>query len=184
MLLRKSAALAASLLLLTTAAACDDVTGSGGDVDSNLVFTREDGTRLRFDDEDISVWCGDWEEGEVPVRTVWILGGNLGSGDGSFFQIRAVTADVNRNQPLSFPNSYNWNDPDGADVFIYDAEDDNDLSTQESDSRGSITFQELSCERGGEVRFTIDADVGSELGGAPSVEVTGSFSGRVGSRPF
>ena len=182
MLLRKGAALAASLLLLTTAA-CDDITGSGGDVDSDLVFTRQDGTRIDFDDDDISVWCGDWEDGEVPVRTVHVLGGNFLGGNG-YFQIRAVVADVSPNQPLSFPNSYVWDDPDGADVFIYDAEDDNDLSTQESESDGSITFQSLSCERGGEVRFTIDADVGSEFGGAPFVQVTGSFEGRVGSNPF
>lgn len=70
----------------------------------------------------------------------------------------------------------------GALVFINDG--DNELSTAESESSGSITFQEVSCERGGAVRFAIDAVVGSEFGGGPTMRVTGSFRGTVGDRPF
>lgn len=51
-------------------------------------------------------------------------------------------------------------------------------------SGATITFQEVSCQRGGTVRFSIDAVVGSEFGDGPTMRVTGSFRGTVGDRPF
>jgi hypothetical protein len=97
------------------------------------------------------------------------------------FQLRAVVGDVHIGQPIAFPNTFLWDQPKGADVFVLDPP--NELSTRSSDSSGSITFQELSCSPGGEVRFTVDAVIGSELGDAPSMAMRGGFRSRIGDAP-
>lgn len=181
-ILRKSAVLAAALIATAGTAACDnDPTGSG-DVDNRLVFTRESGSRIDVGNR-VFVWCGEYEEGEITVPALHVLAGNPASG-GAWWKLTVVEDDVVPGQPLAFPNNFNYGSPKDADIFLYDASTDNEVSTQADDSSGSITFQELDCSEGGEVRFTIDATIGSEFGGGESVDVSGSFTGEVGDNPF
>jgi hypothetical protein len=114
----------------------------------------------------------------VPATSVHVLVGGAPSG----WKVTAVRADVVIGQPIAFPNTFIWDDPHGADMFILDPP--NELSTQSSDSSGQITFTALDCSNGGTVAFTIDAVVGSEFGNLPAVSVSGSFSGRVAPAPF
>lgn len=170
-----------ALLIATAllfAAGCDSSEPAGpSGAHNDLVFERENGSTITFADE-TSVWCGAWEAGEVSAPSVHVLVGGVPSG----WKVTAVRADVVIGQPITFPNTFIWDDPDGADMFILDPP--NELSTQSSDSSGRITFTELDCTIGGTVAFTIDAIVGSEFGDLPAVSVTGSFSGRVGQPPF
>lgn len=174
-------ALAAAVALSVS---CDDDESpgpSGPDpVENELVFTREDATEIAFAaSEAPEVWCGAWEEGLIDVPSlhlrVW------GPSDDSRWWLKTVVADVTLNVPLPFPNSYVFDDPKDADLFISDPP--NELSTQTGESGGSITFQHLDCDGGGEVEFSIDADVGSEFGGGPPVTVTGTFRAPVGEAP-
>lgn len=88
-------------------------------------------------------------------------------------------ADVQAGQPLRFPHTFNWDQPEGASIFVLD--EPNEASTQTGGSSGSITFSELDCE--GDVRFTLDAVIGSEFGGGPPVRVSGAFAAPVGDAP-
>jgi hypothetical protein len=107
-----------------------------------------------------------------------VLGGDFRAG-GPVWKLDAVVEDVRPGRPLTFPNSFVWDQPEGAQLFILDQP--NEASTQVDESSGSITFSELAC--GGDVRFTIDAVVGSELGDGPPIRVTGAFAAPVGDAP-
>lgn len=149
---------------------------TGPQVQNDLVFEREDNTVIAFSGT-ARVWCGPWEPGEVAAQSVHVLVGNAQGG----WKLMAVVDDITVGVPVTFPNTFIFDDPDGADLFILDPP--NELSTQAEDSSGSITFTEIDCTAGGEVAFTIDAVIGSELGGQPTVSVTGSLSGGVGAAP-
>ena len=156
--------------------------GTPGTAANSVVFTRADGSRVQFvSGAPLHVWCGPWENGVVPTQSVHVwYGGPAASSP--YWYLRAVVADVVPSQPLAFPNSYVWDAPTGADVFLSDPS--NGLSTSAEGSSGSLTFDELNCASGGEVRFTVNAAIGSELGGGPSVTATGALRGTVGQSPF
>lgn len=162
--------------------ACGDGDPSGpGSVQNDLVFTRADQSRIAFSSGALLfVWCGAWEEGVVATPSLQVLFGGPTAGD-PHWHLRAVVADVTLGEPLPFPNSFIWDQPKDADLFVGDPP--NELSTSEGQSSGSITFHQLQCGSGGEVRFSIDAEVGSELFGAPSVAVTGTFRAPIGQPP-
>lgn len=146
---------------------------------NELVFERADGSRIQFAGRP-QVWCGAWEEGTVGTQTLHIRLGSSPSGPG--WQLRAVIPEVQTGRPLTFPNEFIWNDPRGVDLFVLD--EPNELSTQATDSSGSITFERLDCSSStGGVAFEIDAVVGSELGGGPPVSVRGSFRSPITGRP-
>ena len=177
--LTTSGRMLAGAILGWAVVACGDSTGvdRGPDVQNALVFEREDGTRITFP-ATTYIWCGPWEPGVVPTTAVHVHVGGAESG----WSLRAVLADVTVGQPLTFPNTFIWDQPRRADMFILDPP--NELSTQEDESSGQVTFQELRCTTGTQVRFTVNATVGSELAGSPTMRVTGSFSGRIGTSPF
>ncbi|HEX8273276.1 MAG TPA: hypothetical protein VF615_11605 [Longimicrobiaceae bacterium] len=161
---------------LAAVPACDGGDPSGP-TENTLVFQRANGTNIQFAGEPL-VWCGPWEESSVPTRAVHVLGGDFRAG-GPVWKLDVVVADVQPGRPLTFPNSFIWDQPKGAALFVLD--EPNEASTQESESSGSITFSELDCDGG--VRFTIDAVLGSEFGGGPPIRVTGAFAAPVGDAP-
>lgn len=65
------------------------------------------------------------------------------------WMLSAVRADRGAGATVTFPNDFISDKPAGALLLINDG--DNELSTAEPESSGSITFQEVSCERGGTV---------------------------------
>jgi hypothetical protein len=135
------------------------------------VFTREDGSEIVFPSSaETFVWCGDWDsEVEVPA----LLIGFVDIEYATYWSLRAVVADIELEQPLSFPTTGDWREPEGVSVFLNDPP--NELSSGQSDASGTITFHALPCPGGDTVEFTIDAVLGSELHEGPSVAVTGYF---------
>ncbi|HMU60654.1 MAG TPA: hypothetical protein PKA66_02640 [Gemmatimonadales bacterium] len=178
-------ALRLSTLLVATVsgiAACGDDSPTEPDKTQNtLVVTRADNSQVSFAASAfLYVWCGPWEAGVVDTPSVQVLFGGPAGSDPHWW-MKGVVADVVIGQALTFPNSFVWDQPTKVDLFVGDPP--NELSTQQGNSSGSITFQKLDCTAGGEVAFTIDAVVGSELGGGPSVSVAGGFRGPVGGAP-
>jgi len=174
---RLVALVAMSALLLSCGDDDNDPTGPGP-IESNLVFTREDQTVISFSsDAQLFVWCGPWEEGEVDTPSLHVLFAGLEDG----WQLSAVIADVTLGEPLLFPNSFIFDQPKDVHIFVLDPP--NELSTQESESGGSITFQQLGCGSGGEVQFSIDAVIGSEVTDGTPVSVTGTFRAPIGQPP-
>jgi len=141
--------------------------------ENELVFTREDTSEIAFPSSaEAFVWCEDWEAEtvEVPALHIW-----FGSTDPEepYWSIRAVVADIELDQPLSFPIIFVWDQPEGVEMFLNDPP--NELSSGQSESSGTITFHVLPCPGGNTVEFTIDAVLGSELGDLSPVAVTGYF---------
>lgn len=170
--------------LLATAASC------GSDLPlaveplpevNTVVFTRDNQTRVNFvSGAKLYVWCGAWEPGAVATPSVHIAFGGPAS-DAPFWRLSAVVSDITLGQPLSFPNTFVFDQPRRADLYVYDPT--NELSTQSAGSSGAVIFQALSCVDGGRVEFAIDAVAGSEFSGGPSVSASGLINGTVGQPP-
>jgi hypothetical protein len=165
---------AASTAALAIMGCGDDASGpSNTSSDENdLVFERTDGSRIGFKPE-VYVWCGPWEEGEIPVPALHIRGWGDG---GRYWSLRAVLDDVEPGESFEFPNFFVWNEPVGADIFIADGS--NELSTAQPESHGWIIFEKVECGPIGTVRFSIDAVLGSEYHGGDSLKVHGGLSAK------
>jgi hypothetical protein len=136
---------------------------------NSVVVTRADGTTVAIA-SNVWAWCDAWEAGVVPEPTVHVLMGS----QAARWELRLVQRDVRIGQPLAFPNSFIWDQPRNADLFVHDPP--NELSTQQGNSSGSVTVEHLDCRANGGVRLRIDAVVGSEYGDLPPVTVRGSFA--------
>ncbi len=151
---------------------------------NNVVFTRANESPVTFSSAaKLYVWCGAWEPGLVTAPSVHVTFGGPGPDD-PFWQLKAVIADVEIGQPLPFPNTFLFDQPRNADLFLLDPS--NELSTQADGSSGSITFQQVNCATGnrGVVEFTINAVIGSEFGDGPTVTASGSLKASVGAPPL
>lgn len=173
---------ALATLAATVAISCGDGSPTEPEpVQDTLVFTRADQSRISFATGALLyAWCGPWEEGVVATPSLQVLFGGPGPSQPRW-HLRAVVADVEVGQAMPFPNTYIWDEPSGVDIFVFDPP--NELSTQQSGSGGTITFQQLQCGSGGKVQFTIDATIASEFGDGPAVTVKGSFRAPVGQAP-
>lgn len=131
-------------LLLLLVAAATEAASAPADVENNLVFRRQSGETITFPaTAKTFAWCGPYDPGSV-----------------------AIPADVVIGQPQLFPNHWLWPNPDSVEIFVGDPP--NEAATDTEDAAGSIVFQKLDCNEGGEVEFTIDARVGSEFGDGPT----------------
>jgi len=175
-------AIAMGAVVTLTSCTGQDTVGPGVvPVSNNVVFTRADQSRITFaSGAKLYAWCSAWEPGLINTPSVHVAFGGPASTD-SFWQLTAVVAAVLVGRPLVFPNTFIFDQPKNADIFVSDRS--NELSTQAGGSSGSVTFQELTCTSGGAVTFTIAAVIGSELNGSPSVTVSGTFHAPVGSPP-
>jgi hypothetical protein len=136
---------------------------------NNVAIRLEDGTAITFAST-VRAWCGPWEGGLIPEPTVHVVVGSATAR----WEFRAVRRDVRIGEELTFPNTFIWDQPRGAEIFVHDPP--NELSTQTSGSSGGVVIEHLDCRGGGGVRFRVDAVIGSEFGDLPGVTVTGSFS--------
>jgi len=174
---------ACALATVSLAAACSDNSPTETEVPVNentLVFTRANQSTITFaSGSQLRVWCGPWETGLVPTPAVHAVYSGSGPSDPGWM-MTAVVANVVIGTPLTFPNIFIFDQPRNAEFFINDPP--NELSSGESASSGSITFQQLNCSTGGRVAFTMSATLASEVGGQ-SVSVSGKVSAAVGQAP-
>ena len=163
--MRRALLIAAAAAVLAPAPARAALT-----VDNRVAFARPDGSEVVFPPK-LRVWCGRWEE-DVPVRAVHVrIGGRHGG-----WELRAVIADVRRDPVVELPNFFVFDEPEGAHLFATDL--DNELSTNEEEASGRITFRRVRCGRRLAVRFRVDGVLGSEFFEGDEWTVRGSFSAR------
>jgi len=151
-------------------------------VENNLVFTRSDDSEIEFGDYTL-VWVGYWES-MVKVDALHIIVSDSWppSSPVRYWRLKAVIDDIVIGEKLEFPINFVWNDPREVMLFAYD--EPNELSSQEEESRGWITFHKLRTSGSGEVHFTIDAVLGSEYHDGDSCSVQGTFRASIGSVPL
>lgn len=167
---------AIGLIALVLMPACDkdSSTQPGGGSSGALTFMRADSTYVDLSSAThLYVWCGDWEHEEVTVPALHIWMGSFTQGQ-PYWYLRAVVSDVVVGEPLAFPNNFIWDQPDSVHIFLLDQP--NELATDTEMASGTITFHQFPCPSGSTVDFTIDAVLGSEFGGSPSVEAMGRFT--------
>jgi hypothetical protein len=177
----RSIALAGVVLALLGACSEEDPVGPELAPFNNLVFTREDGSRIPFSNEaSVFVWCGPWEQG-ILAESLQIIFGGPGPTDPRL-QLRAVMEDLSIGEPQPLPNTFVFDDPDSVEIFVFDPP--NEVSSQivGTGLGGQITFQKLDCPDG-LVEFTVDATLGSEFGGGPWIRVSGSFRATIEAAP-
>ena len=169
--------------------------GGGNEGDSgepraslSVQFTRADGSVAHFP-EAVRAWCGAFDEDNRDVEGVHVLAGEFPPGGEDaepFWIVRAVRADVERDDETQLPNDYVYTEPRGADLFALDdaAHAHNELSSASERSAGTIRVQLSGCERGDTVELSFDdVTLGSEYGDQPSLSVDGRVVASVGDPP-
>ena len=164
--------------------ACDDDPTEPPDdliFTSSLVFEREDGSTMDIGpDPFVAVWCGPWDS-VVDTPSLHVVTNASGVTRG--WSLDVVLADVTLGAPLSFPNVFLAGQPGGAALFVLDPPNELSTGVQDLGAGGSLTFQQLDCEGGNGIAFTVDAVLASEFGGGGSMRVFGAFSSEVGEVP-
>jgi hypothetical protein len=157
------------------ASGCLLLAGGGSAAQAKLVFKRADGSVIRFAGTP-RVWCGPWET-DIARSSVHVAVGSVKHR----WHLSAVRRDLTIGRRIKFPNDFVWNRPRGALLFVADGE--NEASTAEEESSGSMVFSRVTCRRGGLVAFSIQGVLGSEFSDGESVRVSGTYSGRISGRP-
>jgi hypothetical protein len=145
---------------------------AGLTVRNEISFARPDGSPVAFP-QTVRVWCGRWER-DVRGRTLHVRVGALRRAP--FWHLRALVADVRRDPVVELPNTFVFDDPEGADLFAVDG--DNELSSSVEEARGQIVVDRVRCGRRLAVRFHVRGRLGSEFFDGDPLAMRGSFSAR------
>ena len=159
--------------------------GGGATESVDLEFTRADGSLATFP-QTVRAWCGPYDEDNSDIEAVHILAAELPyESPAAYWIVSAVRADVERDPVTTFPNSFVFSEPRGAGLFAYDTEDrENELSSADEESEGTMRIELEGCEPGDTVRVTFDDVVlGSEYHDLPPVSVEGSVVAEIGDAP-
>jgi hypothetical protein len=163
--------------------------GGGGDADGQSVdvtFARTDGSLATFP-ETVRAWCGPYDDESPDTEAVHVLAGTLPRSESpdAYWIVNAVPADVERDHVTTLPNSFVSPEPQGAALFAYDVEDrENELSSADEESRGTIRVELAGCEPGETVRVEFDkVTLGSEYSDLPTISVEGAVTAESGDAP-
>ena len=180
-LLIRLTAVAATIVVLGLSCSDDKTsspsTGPGSNSISNdLIFEYPNGTEIPMG-RSYSICCGIWEPGYIDKNTLKLFFYDP-SFQESFWKLFIAIDEIVLDSLYSLPTSGS-----SVKMFLMDVDSSNELSSDESESSGNITVSLLDCGPPVSVSLTIDATVGSEYGGMPSVNVSGSFSCTIHSNP-
>jgi hypothetical protein len=159
------------------------IAGGGGSGD--LTFTRGDGSAAQFPAA-LRAWCGPFDEDNEDVEAVHVLAGEppADASPDSFWILDTVRADVG-GSGTTLPHTFNYTKPRGLLFFALDADDhENELSSAEEESSGTIRVESAGCEPGDSVRVTFDeVVVGSEYHDLQPISVAGTVVAEIGEPP-
>ena len=150
---------------------------------SGLVFRRANGSRIVFHGQ-VRAWCGAWNDpGTAKSLHVAVMRSNGPGFALPYWHVWAVASGLVHGRAIRFPVGVTESRPKGAVVFVADSVTGNEASTEEEEAGGRIMFAPLTCTRGGPVRFTISAVLGSEFGDGKPIRANGTYEGTIGARP-
>jgi len=78
---------------------------------------------------------------------------------------------------------YSWRHANGIGIFVYDGKTRNEASEGAEGSHGTVTLPRVTCRRGGAVEIGLSGTIASEFSNGKPVRVSGTYRGRIGSRP-
>jgi hypothetical protein len=161
----------AAIAVATALAAADGAAAAPMKVRNALELSRADGSPIAFDPE-VRVWCGPFEP-DVPVRAIHVMVGGPPKEGRPRWEIVAVVKDVRRRPNVRLPHSFVFDKPTGAQLFAYDG--DNEASSAEEESAGTIRFGRVRCGRRMRISFRLEGRLGSEFSDRGPISVSGSF---------
>ena len=135
-----------------------------------LVFTRADGSRVRFPGP-VRAWCGRWSE-VLAQRTLHVVVGERTRG-----QPRWDLDVVLGRRPrivVMLPERSGPRRPPRVLLFVHDPP--NELSSAEEETRGRIVVRSVRCRPRPQLALTIRATLGSEFFDGRPVYLRGSFA--------
>jgi hypothetical protein len=150
-------------------------------------FTTGSGTEISLDGE-AATWCGPFTNAngeELPAETLYVFQGDSEGEDAAAWMVRAVVDSIRVGRTYRLPSPYGDDiaNPDGFVLFVGVRNRGIEASSTSERSRGTMTFEKVTCEDGGEVAFRISGTIGSEFLDGEPVRARGSFRDVVGSRP-
>jgi hypothetical protein len=163
---------AALLALVLALGGCGGGGGGGGD---DLTVERADGTAIDFSGP-LRAWC------DADDR-VWIIKGDAPTDDDenppAYWTVTAPLEKARSGEAIRVGDRTDVYDGD-AGMFVLDAEQRNELSSQEEDASGTVEFEEVSCARGATVRVSVDVQLGSEFGEQSGATARGAAEAEIG----
>jgi hypothetical protein len=174
--------------LALCACGCGGGNGSGEQGESSLRVTRQDGTKIELP-EQVRAFCtqvvrneGDPDEEPFRQLELWVLGGEFppereeeGQEVATLWTFHGAAKQLERTPQARLPT-----DQDLAALFIYDSETENELASDQGQSKGTIQVREWGCGKGDQVRLAIDVTLESEFFQAPTVEAVGEVEAVIG----
>jgi len=78
---------------------------------------------------------------------------------------------------------FSWRHANGIGIFVYDGKTRNEASDGAEGSHGTVTLRRASCRLGHVVEIGLSGTIASEFSDGKPVRVSGTYRGRIGSRP-
>jgi hypothetical protein len=78
---------------------------------------------------------------------------------------------------------FSWRHANGIGIFVYDAKTRNEASEGAEGSHGTVTLRRASCRLGHAVEIGLAGTIASEFSDGKPIRVSGTYRGRIGSRP-
>jgi hypothetical protein len=142
--------------------------GSAAAADSPL-FRRANGSTIVFPGT-VRAWC------DAKRLNVFSLPRRVRQ---SRWQLQIARKHVHPGRVLRF----SWRRANGIGVFVYDAKTRNEASEGAEGSHGTVTLRRASCRLGHVVEIGLAGTIASEFSDGKPVRMSGTYRGRIGSRP-
>jgi len=78
---------------------------------------------------------------------------------------------------------FSWRHANGIGIFVYDGKTRNEASDGAQGSHGTVMLRRATCRPGGAVEIGLSGTIASEFSDGKPVRVSGTYRGRIGSRP-
>lgn len=165
---------------------CGSGDGSAGQGASGLRVIREDGSKVELP-EKVRAFCtrvvrneGDPDEQPIRQREVWVLAGEFppergGQNAATFWVYYGATEQLERTPQALLPTDQNL-----GGLFVFDSKTDNELASDQEESKGMIQVRAWGCNEGDKVRLVIDGTLGSEFFQEPTVVMEGEVETVIG----
>ena len=147
------------LLVLVSSAAASD----------GALFRRANGSTIVFPGA-VRAWCG------AKRLNVFSLARRIRE---SRWQLQIARKHVRSGGVVRF----SWRRENGIRIFVYDAKTRNEASDGAAGSHGTVTLRRASCRLGHLVEIGLSGTIASEFSDGRPVRVSGTYRGRIGTRP-
>jgi hypothetical protein len=143
-------------------------TGSAA-ASGSVLFRRANGSAIVFPGT-VRAWC------DAKRLNIFSLAPKLRQ---SRWQLQITRKHVQPGRVVRF----SWRHANGIGIFVYDAKTRNEASEGPEGSHGVVTLRRATCRRGHAVEIGLAGTIASEFSDGKPIRVSGTYRGRIGSRP-